>query len=1167
MMPDTIRVLYVDDDPDLLDIGKLFLEGETGFFVDCALSGKEALDRIAAGHYDAVVSDYQMPKMDGITLLKTVRAGFRMLPFILFTGRGREEVVIDALNNGADFYLQKGGDPKSQFAELSHKIRQAVQQRRADKIIHDHERREADILNFLPDATLAIDTHGVVIAWNHAIEEMTGVPAQEMIGKGDHEYAIPFYGTRRPILIDLVFSPEQEIRQMYSFVRAEGDVLTTETNNALPRGKKVILWGKAVPLYDTQGTVIGAIESIRDITERKNLETILEKEHHELHAAYEQVAAAEEELRSQYDQLAESERTLRINEERLTMAQGIGHTGSWEYDIKTNRIWGSAEALHIFGYPPVAGDVPLADIEACIPERDRVHQALVDLITERKEYAIEYTVHPADGSAPRAIHSIARLEKDTGGNPFRVIGVIHDITERKRVEEEITFKNIILSTQQETSPDGILIVDEIGKVLHFNQKFAVIWGIPDNLLASRNDDTLLQYVVGKLADPDAFLSRVRYLYDHKEEKSSEEILLRDGRVLERFSAPMLGETGKYYGRVWYFRDITERRQAEEKIRESETQFHALYINMTEGAALHELTYDDGGVPVDYVILETNPAFEKHLGITREAVIGKTSRQAYGVTEPPYLGIYAKVALTGEPKVFETYFPPLDRYFSISAYRPAKGRFATIFEDITERKKAEDALRESEEKYRLAAEKTGQLIYDYDIPGGKIRWSGAILQVTGFTPEEFPGTDIAGWEGLVHPDDRPAALAELRKATGGAENYRVEYRFLKKDGNYIPMESSGGFITDAAGTAYRMIGTQKDISQKKQMEDDLRKSAEKYRLTLEATNDGFWDWDIPTGSALFSPRWYTMLGYEPDEMPGTHAMWRSLIHPDDLGPVEQKVRDHIGNKDEYYTVEFRMRTKEGGWKWILARGKAIGRDAAGNPVRMVGTHTDITGSKQAEQALASANEKLTLLSSITRHDIANQITALLAYSSLLEKKVADPHCSGYFRKIDLAAQRIAAMIRFTREYEDIGISAPAWQDCRTLIDTVAKDAPLGNVRVVNEIPQGREVFADPLIAKVFYCLMENAARYGGKITTIRFFVQDAGGEHVIVCEDDGEGIPAEDKERIFERGFGKNTGLGLTISREILTITGIAIRETGEPGRGARFEIRVPEGAYRIAGKP
>ena len=140
-------------------------------------------------------------------------------------------------------------------------------------------------------------------------------------------------------------------------------------------------------------------------------------------------------------------------------------------------------------------------------------------------------------------------------------------------------------------------------------------------------------------------------------------------------------------------------QAEDALAESEERFRSLYIHMNEGAALHELIYNDQGIPEDYVITEINPAFEKQIGISRDAVIGKTSKIAYGVTEPPYLEIYARVALTGEPSVFESYFPPLGKYFLISASCPCKGRFATIFEDITARKETEAALKESEERYR------------------------------------------------------------------------------------------------------------------------------------------------------------------------------------------------------------------------------------------------------------------------------------------------------------------------------------------------------------------------------------------------------------------------------------------------------------------------------------
>jgi signal transduction histidine kinase len=219
-------------------------------------------------------------------------------------------------------------------------------------------------------------------------------------------------------------------------------------------------------------------------------------------------------------------------------------------------------------------------------------------------------------------------------------------------------------------------------------------------------------------------------------------------------------------------------------------------------------------------------------------------------------------------------------------------------------------------------------------------------------------------------------------------------------------------------------------------------------------------------------------------------------------------------------------------------------------------------RAVQVALLLANKKLTLLSHITRHDINNQITVLLGYLALLEKKQPDLTDNKYIRNIDAAAERIIAIIHFTKEYEAIGVTAPAWQDCRTLVDKAANEAALGQVTVKNDLPAGTEVLVDLLISKVFYNLMENAVRYGGKITTIRFFVEEHDSDQLIVCEDDGDGIIAEEKEKIFERGFGKNTGLGLFLTREILNITGITIHETGEPGKGARFEMVVPKGACR-----
>ena len=271
-------ILYVDDEPGLLEIAKIFLEQDKEFSVDTDPSAEHALGSIGTRSYDAIVSDYQMPGMDGIGFLKAVRERYGDIPFILFTGRGREEVVIQAINNGADFYLQKGGDPRAQFAELAHKVRQAVARKRAEYSLVESEKRLTDIINFLPDATFAIDRAGTVIAWNRAIEEMTGVPAREMIGKGDYEYAVPFYATRRKILIDLIFEPDDVIAKNYANIHREKDVLIADTNLPRPLGKVVRLAGKASPLYDRQGRIVGAIESIRDITRQdRDAEQIAQK--------------------------------------------------------------------------------------------------------------------------------------------------------------------------------------------------------------------------------------------------------------------------------------------------------------------------------------------------------------------------------------------------------------------------------------------------------------------------------------------------------------------------------------------------------------------------------------------------------------------------------------------------------------------------------------------------------------------------------------------------------------------------------------------------------------------------------------------------------------------------------------------------------------------------
>jgi two-component system, cell cycle sensor histidine kinase and response regulator CckA len=161
-------------------------------------------------------------------------------------------------------------------------LQEEKKRKAAEGVLRESEQRLSDIINFLPDAILAIDSDGKVIAWNKAIEEMTGYPAEKMIGKGDYEYAIPFYGTRRPILVNFVTSWNDKIEKQYSFIKKEGDTLFTETDVPYVRGQNRVLAGKASPLYDTRGNMVGAIESIRDMTDRRQAEDAIFNEKEKL---------------------------------------------------------------------------------------------------------------------------------------------------------------------------------------------------------------------------------------------------------------------------------------------------------------------------------------------------------------------------------------------------------------------------------------------------------------------------------------------------------------------------------------------------------------------------------------------------------------------------------------------------------------------------------------------------------------------------------------------------------------------------------------------------------------------------------------------------------------------------------------------------------------------
>ena len=435
----------------------------------------------------------------------------------------------------------------------------------------------------------------------------------------------------------------------------------------------------------------------------------------------------------------------------------------------------------------------------------------------------------------------------------------------------------------------------------------------------------------------------------------------------------------------------------------------------------------------------------------------------------------------------------------------------------------------------------------------------LCHITGYTAEELTGRSASllfpvqeDYDHIVRENEAQIA----RKGTG-----EVETRWRKKDGTVIDVLLSSTLV-DPSDASPAITFTVLDITEQKRAETALRESEEKFRIVVENSLDGILIVDM-TGVVLFRNRAEANifdLESETSRIGAKNVM--EHVAPESRAQVLHDLRQVAMGIDSY-PVNYQAVTATGRRVWIEAIGKRI--PFRNSPALLVSMR-DITARKQMEQAILRANRQLNLLSGITRHDINNQLQSLNGFAELLRMKMTDPSCDDYFSRITEASSRITAMIRFTKEYEEIGIHAAVWQDLRSLVDRAAESATPGQVALINDLPPGTEVFADPLIVKVFFNLIENAIRHGRKITTVRFSSGARDLDLIIACEDDGDGVAREEKERIFDRGFGRNTGLGLSLSREILDITGIAIRETGDPGSGARFEILVPKGAGRSAGE-
>ncbi len=477
----------------------------------------------------------------------------------------------------------------------------------------------------------------------------------------------------------------------------------------------------------------------------------------------------------------------------------------------------------------------------------------------------------------------------------------------------------------------------------------------------------------------------------------------------------------------------------------------------------------------------------------------------------------------------------------------------VIRAVEDRRSAE-AVRTERDQLRviLSAQRTGLALIGRDLA---ISWANEEAR------RLFPGREPVGSPCYELYERREAPCEPcpiLRTFETGTVQEMEHYNPLVNRWYHIvaqPVRDTGGRVT-------QVLEGFTDITDRKQAEENLRLSREKYRDLVENANSIIFRSDREGNITFFNDFAQRFFGFSAMEILGRNVIGTIVPASDsdgrDLAAMIREIREH---PERHENNENENIKKNGERVWISWTNRAIYNEK-GEFAELLSVGNDITGRKRAEEALSTANRKLNLLSNVTRHDVLNQLNVLAGYLGLVRERVSDVDTAALLSRAWDSAWTIRRLIAFTKDYQEIGVHSPRWHDIASTVSSAASPLELAGVDLGVDVGD-LQIYADPLLEKVFYALLDNALRHGDRIDRIRISCQGESRELTLVVEDNGIGVPPDEKERIFSRGSGRNTGYGLFIAREILSITDLSIRETGTLGEGARFEIRVPEGAYRF----
>ncbi|MBK3516878.1 hybrid sensor histidine kinase/response regulator [Carboxylicivirga marina] len=398
--------------------------------------------------------------------------------------------------------------------------------------------------------------------------------------------------------------------------------------------------------------------------------------------------------------------------------------------------------------------------------------------------------------------------------------------------------------------------------------------------------------------------------------------------------------------------------------ESEEKYRALFENMSEAFALYEIVLDEQKNVIDYVTRDANATYLAYMQMTKEQVIGLKHSQMVpegAHSDESWLNLLKQVAFDGISARIVRQAQYNEQYYEGNLYCPRKGYVAVVFHDITQDVLSHREINSIRKRNQFVIEGTNAGTWDWDVQTGKQVLNNRWAEIIGYSLNELKPTSLKTWEESLHPEDIRIAEVEIGKLLNKEiENYDVEFRQKHKEGHWVWIQSKGKVVEwSLSGEPIRVSGIHIDISKQKEAALELKEQEELFRLALEASNDGVWDWNLENDKVFWSKRYKEIIGFKDTEIEASLDALKDLVHVEDFNNVMSPVREFIKGKLPRYKVEFRMRHKKGHYVPIVANGYLL-RDDNDKPYRIIGTHHDLTERYNSEKRLREqVDENLSL----------------------------------------------------------------------------------------------------------------------------------------------------------------------------------------------------------------